>query len=205
MPAAVVVPIKPLGLAKSRLRPAFPRTTDDLVLAMALDVLAAAVECPAVARVVAITDDPRMSSAAEELGVTVWPDEPRSGLNDALLHAAGRLPPDLTQIWQPGDCPCTTAEDLDALLEAAAAEGRPVFVSDAEGTGTTSLAVPSGLRFTPRYGHGSAGSHRAAGARELRGERWRRMSRDVDTAEDLARALTIGTGNRTSAWAEANR
>src|SRR6188508_2515118 len=85
VPAAVVVPIKPLGLAKSRLRPAFPRTSDDLVLAMALDVLAAAVECPAVARVVAITDDPRMSPAAEELGVTVWPDEPRSGLNDALL------------------------------------------------------------------------------------------------------------------------
>jgi 2-phospho-L-lactate guanylyltransferase len=80
----VLVPVKPAHLAKSRLRGAVPAGRhEDLVRAMALDTIGAAVE---VARVVVVTGDEPLRRALAGLDVTVLPDPGR--LNDALSRSA---------------------------------------------------------------------------------------------------------------------
>ncbi|TMM33195.1 MAG: hypothetical protein E6F99_24900, partial [Actinobacteria bacterium] len=84
----VLVPVKDLGLAKSRLRGALAGVPhQDLVLALVLDTLAAALACPAVTEVVVVTADEAVAAAARGLGAKVLADPPR-GLNPALEHAA---------------------------------------------------------------------------------------------------------------------
>ena len=53
---AIVVPVKRLAVAKSRLLVA-PTVRAELALAMALDSVAAALACPLVSTVVAVSDD----------------------------------------------------------------------------------------------------------------------------------------------------
>ncbi|MGH3713306.1 MAG: 2-phospho-L-lactate guanylyltransferase, partial [Micromonosporaceae bacterium] len=56
---SVVIPVKRLSQAKTRLRGALPGVPhDDLVLAIAADTVAAALACRAVAAVVVVTDEP---------------------------------------------------------------------------------------------------------------------------------------------------
>src|SRR5690606_39806026 len=83
----LVVPLKPLAQAKSRLSD----TADDglrpgLALAFAQDTVAAALACPAVRGVVVVTDDVPAGRALAALGAGVVPDERRAGLNAALAH-----------------------------------------------------------------------------------------------------------------------
>ncbi|NEC30863.1 2-phospho-L-lactate guanylyltransferase, partial [Streptomyces sp. SID8111] len=88
----LVVPLKPLAQAKSRLSD----TADDglrpgLALAFAQDTVAAALACPAVRGVVVVTDDVPAGRALTALGAGVVADEPRAGLNAALAHGAARV------------------------------------------------------------------------------------------------------------------
>src|SRR3954449_12253553 len=83
---SVVVPAKRLALAKTRLRP----LTDgaqvghaDVVLALLADTVAAALDCPRVARVLVVTDDPAAAETVRALGATTVADEPGQGLNPA--------------------------------------------------------------------------------------------------------------------------
>src|SRR5204863_8377816 len=101
----VLVPMKDLGAAKSRLRGALPAVPHpDLVLALVLDTLAAALACPAVAGVLVVSSDEAVAAAAREMGAKVVPDVPAAGVNAALAHgpaAARRGPP----APPPGDPP----------------------------------------------------------------------------------------------------
>lgn len=83
----LVVPLKPLAQAKSRLSD----TADDglrpgLALAFAQDTVAAALECPAVRDVVVVTNDALAARELGALGAEIVPDAPRAGLNAALAH-----------------------------------------------------------------------------------------------------------------------
>ncbi len=85
----LVVPLKPLPQAKSRLAD----TADDglrpgLALAFAQDTVAAALACPAVRDVVVVTNDALAARELAALGAGTVPDLPRAGLNAALTHAA---------------------------------------------------------------------------------------------------------------------
>ncbi|MCZ9346580.1 2-phospho-L-lactate guanylyltransferase, partial [Streptomyces sp. TRM76130] len=89
---SLVVPVKRLARAKSRLSD----TADDavrpeLALAFALDTVAAALSCPAVADVAVVTDDSRAGRELAALGAGVVADEPGGGLNAALVHAAAAV------------------------------------------------------------------------------------------------------------------
>ncbi len=201
--ALLLVPVKPLAVAKSRLRDPSVRAVEDLVLAMACDVVEAGLGAAEVAGVVVISNDPRVREAAVGLGAAAVPDRADAGLNASLNAALHELPggaPTASIICQPADCPTVRPQDFTALVQRARIARRGVFVSDAEGSGTTSLLSRS-APLDPRYGPGSAAAHRAAGFIELRGGRWSRLSRDVDTPEDLRAALRLGAGRHTSAWA----
>jgi 2-phospho-L-lactate guanylyltransferase len=199
----LVVPVKRLATAKSRLRGALPGVPHErLALALAQDTVAAAVGC---AEVLVVTDDPAAGRTLAALGARVEPDPAAGGLNAALAHGAqlaagpghrvGALTADL-----PALRPADLAWALDAALDAALA-GR-VFVADAAGTGTTLLlATPDGP-LAPRFGPGSARAHLAGGARAL-DTAPDTLRRDVDTPADLAAAVRLGVGRHTAALVRA--
>jgi 2-phospho-L-lactate guanylyltransferase len=191
---SVVIPVKRLEVAKTRLRAAVPGVEHDrLVLAICLDTVSAVLDCPGVGRVVTVTDDPRAADALRALGVVVVGDAPDAGLNPALEHgtAVARAGSPLEPVAVvSADLPALRPAELAAALTAAAAHRRS-FVADAVGTGTTLLAVAAGGPLLAAYGPDSRAAHAASGAVELDGD-WPSLRRDVDTAADLAAAVALG-------------
>jgi 2-phospho-L-lactate guanylyltransferase len=195
----VVVPVKRLALAKTRLAAYGEDARQELALAFAADVVAAA---SAVARVLVVTDDDRAAAALSALGAEVTADDPDAGLNPALAHGADllrRRDPDSGVATLAADLPAARAGDLRAVLSEVGR--RRAFVADLAGTGTTLLAAGRGQELAPAFGTGSREAHAGSGAVELQASRGLRC--DVDTPQDLLAALALGAGSRTSAAAAA--
>jgi 2-phospho-L-lactate guanylyltransferase len=189
----VVVPVKPLGAAKSRLRGAVPAHAHaELVLAMLRDTLTAAVAC---ADVLVVAGDPAVAAVAHAVGAVVTAD-PGGGLNAAVRH--GTRLPSRPRAALTGDLPGLRAAELSAALRAATTAGVRGFVADTAQTGTVLLCAPPGVPLDPRFGVGSAAAHAASGARALAGD-WPGLRRDVDTAADLRAALELGPAPHTRA------
>jgi 2-phospho-L-lactate guanylyltransferase len=206
---SVVVPAKRLVAAKTRLTPLtgalpadLPAGHGDLVLALLADTVAAARRSPAVGLVLVVTDEPRAAALVTALGAQTVGDEPDSGLNAALAHGArqARARAGGPVAALSSDLPALRPHELTAALTAAAALPR-AFVADAEGSGTTLLAVRDG-ELDPRFGPGSAAAHTASGAIPLDGD-WPGLRQDVDTPVDLHTAAWIGVGPRTTGFLEA--
>jgi 2-phospho-L-lactate/phosphoenolpyruvate guanylyltransferase len=192
---SVVVPAKALRLAKTRLGPTGTRAAhEELVLAMLGDVLDAVLGCPVVGSAWVVTDDPRAAAVAASSGARPVPGAP-AGLDAALRHGAAVAANPLVATLH-SDLPALRPAELAAALDAAAAHRRS-FVADADGTGTTLLAVTDGV-LEPAFGPGSAAAHAASGAVPLEGA-WPGLRRDVDTPAHLAEAALLGTGPRTRA------
>lgn len=190
MPWSVVVPVKRLAVAKSRLAlPAALRR--DLALAMALDTVAAAAAAKPVGEVVVVTDeDP---APFDRLGATVVADAPAAGLNPALRHAAARSAgPGVAALA--ADLPALLADDLDSALESVP-PGRCLVVPDAAGAGTTLLAAHR-VPLQPVFGPGSFAAHVALGAVPLVAAA-PSLRRDVDSVADLVAAVDLGAGPHT--------
>ncbi|MGR6536139.1 2-phospho-L-lactate guanylyltransferase [Streptomyces rochei] len=200
----LVVPVKPLARAKSRLADtAHDGVRSGLALAFAQDTVAAALACPEVADVAVVTDDARAGRELAGLGAGVVGDEPGGGLNAALAHGAavvraGR--PALPVAALNADLPALRPAELTRVL-AAAAEFPRAFLADAAGIGTTLLAAMPGRELAPAFGTDSRARHRASGAVELRLDEVDSVRQDVDTGGDLRAALTLGVGPRTAAVA----
>lgn len=197
---SIVVPVKRLPLAKTRLRGAGTSLAQRhaLALALATDTVNAAGRCPTVARIVVVTDDPDAARALSRAGALIVGDEPDAGLNPALAHGAGhaaRLAPGDGVAVLSSDLPALRPAELGAALAAAGQYPRS-FLPDAAGTGTTMLAVLPGVALDPRYGPGSRAAHQTSGAVELTGD-WPSLRRDVDTPDDLAAAARLGLGSAT--------
>lgn len=195
---AAVVPVKQLAVAKSRLRgTSDPDEHQALALALASDTVAAVRACVDVLDVLVVTDDELVAEAATDAGARVAPDLPRAGLNAAISYGATLATvPGRWLVAIAADLPALRPAELSAALRAAA--GSPVrrFVPDAAGTGTVLLTAPAGLGLQPRFGPGSAAAHAASGALPLTGN-WPGLRRDVDTADDLRAAATLGVGRQT--------
>jgi 2-phospho-L-lactate guanylyltransferase len=209
----VVVPVKSLGAAKSRLRGAAdggagdPAAHTRLTLALAHDTVAAARAARRVRTVLLVSSDPVVAAEFAAVGVEVVPDgavpdgvvpDGVAGLNAAYAHGAAllrRRDPRTAVAALQADLPALVAGDLDAALAAAAAHPR-AFVADADGTGTTLLVAGPGVPLHPAFGAGSAAAHAASGAVALGGG-WPGLRRDVDTPDDLRAAADIGLGPHT--------
>lgn len=206
MPAAgtaaswgVVVPVKRLDVAKSRLAAYGDRTRRELALAFAVDVVTAALGCPVVEQVLVVTDDAEAAEALAALGAGVTADDPDAGLNPALAHGADLLRarhPRIGVATLSSDLPALRPDELALALSAVAAGAR-AFVTDSAGTGTTLLAAGAPAPLAPSYGPGSRERHLASGAQELAGAAG--LRHDVDTPDDLRAAVALGVGAQTSA------
>ncbi|CAL9570418.1 2-phospho-L-lactate guanylyltransferase [Streptomyces sp. enrichment culture] len=200
----LVIPVKPLTLAKSRLSDtAGEGVRPGLALAFAQDTVAAALACAAVRDVAVVTDDALAARELAALGARIVPDEPRAGLNAALAHAE-----EVVRTSRPqspvaalnADLPALRPVELARVLDAAAHFPR-AFLPDAAAIGTTLLAAAPGRDLLPVFGPDSRARHRASGAVELTPAAVDSVRQDVDTGDDLRAALALGVGPRTAAAA----
>jgi 2-phospho-L-lactate/phosphoenolpyruvate guanylyltransferase len=194
---SVLMPVKVLTQAKSRLAGLAGPRRGELALAMACDTVTAVLET---ARAIVITDDPVAAAALKELGAQVIPDEPRDGLNAALRHgaavAAHSWPADGTAALS-ADLPALRPLELARALQAAA-NWPNAFVADAAADGTTLYTAAPGAAFRPAFGLASRSRHAADGAAELQLSNIPGLRRDVDTPDDLRDAAELGLGPRTA-------
>ena len=194
----VVVPLKRIDRAKTRLAAYGDAVREELALAFAADVVAAAVASEPVVRVLVVTDDPRAARALGALGARVVDDRPDAGLNPALAHGAGLLRAELGRCGVAAvssDLPSLRGDDLADALARVPDDGR-AFVADADGHGTTLLAAGPDAELAAAYGGASRLRHLASGAVEL--DAADALRRDVDTPGDLDRARRLGVGPHTA-------
>lgn len=206
---SLVVPLKPLVLAKSRLAGAADGILrPHLALAFAQDTVAAALACGLVRDVAVVTDDPAAGVELAALGARIVPDSPGAGLNAALAHGA-----EAVRALRPGsavaalnaDLPALRPEELARVLVRASVFPR-AFLADAAGIGTTFLSAAPGTELRPAFGGRSRRRHLASGAAEILLDGVDSVRQDVDTGDDLAAALTLGVGPRTAErWAAGAR
>lgn len=196
---AVMVPVKPPALGKSRLVGLPDVRRRGLAAAFALDTVAACLAAERVGAVLAVTDDATFSVELARLGCPAIPDGVAGDLNGSLRQAAAetrRRWPALVPVALCADLPALRPAELDEAL-AGAASGVPSFVTDASGTGTTLYTAPHDA-FDPRFGECSREAHLDADAVELSGE-LASLRRDVDDVDDLLAATALGLGRHTAA------
>jgi 2-phospho-L-lactate guanylyltransferase len=207
---SLVIPVKVLAQAKSRLTGLPRQRRSQLALAMAADTVAAAVRAESVAAVLVVTDDAEVGDVAAGLGAIVLADEPAAGLYAALGYGAAYALdrwPEQGRAGLAGDLPAVRPEELTAALTVAGRLG-VAFVPDADGAGTTLYAAAPGALFRPRFGRASRRRHLADGTAEIRPEEpgtlLAGLRQDVDTVDDLRKATALGLGPRTLAMLDSD-
>ncbi len=194
---ALVVPVKSLSAAKSRLGDSSARPS--LALAFALDALTAASTAALVSRLVVVSDEPSLREPLAALGALRVPDEGGGDLNEAILGGVRRCPAGPVAAMC-ADLPALTSTDLDEALTQALrsfSDHRMALVADTQGTGTTLLAAADPSALEPHFGPGSRAAHRAAGAVEI-GLPVPTLRADVDSPSDLDAATALGLGRHTA-------
>lgn len=223
-PLHVVLPLKQLETAKTRLAEALPPAQRRaLVLAMAGDVVGVLSAHPGVASITLISDAPEAGTLATGGKVRLWSESsllatpaaagaPLQALNLALEAACERLradvvPADTLLMVMHADLPFLTPEDIDAALARKEAGSGLLVACDEAGTGTNLLLFRADLRPAFSFGGDSCARHLewarrqglAAGSLLRAG-----LARDIDTPRDLERlraAPETIPGALTRAWA----
>lgn len=196
----LIIAVKRLSVAKTRLAPAFPAPLREaVVLAMLVDTITAASAAAGLEHITVVTPDAAAAAAAAELGAEVLedPTPPEHGdpLNNALVAAELSARGTSSNIVAlQGDLPALQSYELDEAILAARAHPRS-FVADRHGMGTAALFA-FGTALDPRFGRDSADRHRTSGALELTGA-WPGLRCDIDTPEDLPVARRLGVGAAT--------
>jgi 2-phospho-L-lactate guanylyltransferase len=196
---AVLVPVKPPAVAKSRLAPLGDDVRRELAAAFATDTVSAVLSCELVAAVLVVTDDHIVARAMHDLGADVIPDG-TSDLNGALVQAAAEMDrrrPGLRLAAVCADLPALRPAELASALTSSAPTGMS-FVADQGQVGTTAVIASDVDAFRPSFGPGSRDLHLAAGAHEIESGDVPGLRRDVDDPVDLVEALALGVGPRTS-------
>lgn len=197
---AVLVPLKAPTAAKSRLAVP-PETRAELVLAMAGDVIEAALACPEVDLVAVVADTAKGLESLQRQGAALVVDPERRDLNTSLRQAAAVAATrdgsyGIASLV--GDVAAVRPAQLSRVLAAAAIEGT-AFVPDAAGRGTTLVAARRWAAFLPEYGKSSRHRHLEAGFTELLLPDLDGLRLDVDTMADLQSLQRLEPGRRTRA------
>jgi 2-phospho-L-lactate/phosphoenolpyruvate guanylyltransferase len=201
---SLVVPVKRLAIAKSRLNGAAGPHRPALALAFAADTVSAALRTPRVCAVFVVTDDPEADALSRSLGARVVPDRDDAGLNPALrwgAQVAAEAHPGAGVGALSADLPALRSVELSAVLGFAARAallGRAAVVADAGGRGTTVYLSGPGVPFEPAFGPQSLDAHLRSGALAFDEADVPSVRRDVDTPADLRVALSLGVGRHTS-------
>jgi 2-phospho-L-lactate/phosphoenolpyruvate guanylyltransferase len=197
----LIIAVKRLTAAKTRLAPVFSaQTRETVVLAMLVDTLTAAARVGFLHGITVITPDDDAAAAAAELGADVLSDPTPDGhpdpLNNAIAAAERVVAESVSNIVVlQGDLPALQTQELAEAITAARHHERS-FVADRIGTGTAALCA-FGSPLDPQFGPDSSARHRRTGAIELTGA-WPGLRCDIDTPDDLAVARRLGVGPTTT-------
>ncbi len=190
MTTAVLIGMKHLDAAKSRLAPELDGDARRALMRVMLSRVAAAAREAEIGQVALVSSDPGAPALASELGIDFL-DDGDLPWNEGLLHALAAVePPPDAVLYLAGDLPLVTAAELRALRDAAPPRG--VVAARAHDNGTNALWVAPATVLQPNFGAPqSAQLHlrRAAAAGldavlvDLPG-----LALDVDTPADARRA-----------------
>ena len=197
----VVMPVKRLGAAKSRLAQLAGTRRSDLALAMVVDTISAARAATGVRAVWVVTDDDDVAAAALAHDADVLPDGPAAGLNAAFsvgIDAVGTQDPGSGAVLLAGDLPALRPAQLEAVLAVATGLVGMVTVADRAGTGTTLLAARTPTALRPAFGPDSFARHQALGATAVDLPGLDGLRCDVDDTDDLREAVRLGIGAATA-------
>jgi 2-phospho-L-lactate guanylyltransferase len=184
----VLIPLKRLDAAKTRLAPALTSAERGRLMAGMLARVARAAVRAGAGRVALASCDPAAPELARALGVGCVSD---GGLpwNEGLVHARSQLHrPAAAVLYLAGDLPLVDAADVSALVEAGGEA--TVVIGRAHDGGTNALWVCPATALAPAFGAaGSASVH--AGRAHAHGLAAVTVDRpgiayDVDTPADLA-------------------
>jgi 2-phospho-L-lactate guanylyltransferase len=188
----VIIPVKPLKRAKSRLADALTaEQRHEFAALMYRQVLAVAQAAQGIAGILVISRDTQALAIARDAGVKTIQESSPSELNPALHRAMG-----VAKLWRaestlilPADLPFLTVTDLEAIL----ALGRDlqegmVIATDKDRDGTNAMLVkpPDVIAF--EYGDGSFSRHMASAQAvgvEVREYASETIALDIDTVDDL--------------------
>ena len=193
-PVTVIVPMKPLVQAKTRLRGHLDTSVRARLSEAMLTSVLETVRDSTASKTIVVGGDDRVESIACKYGAQ-WTADKFSDLNLAVAdsfayvwhsqHAAAYIPADL---------PLLSVSDLDDMFEFALA-GQSLTICPAHDGGTNGLVAPPGLNFRPRLGADSHRRHRELAVElgtEMR-EYWSPgFERDVDTIADLRWCIDRG-------------
>lgn len=200
-----VVPVKSPKRGKSRLGPDLGEWRTELAAAFAADTLAALLDATQVTLVVVVGGQGLPTSLLDHARVRTLPDPGslNAAANDGIAWTRRHHPGSGILILA-ADLPAATGAAVDRLLEATPARGLWVL-PDLESVGSTGLLIGSGSVIAPDFGEASLSRHRAAGALPVAVRAIEGLRRDVDTADQLSEATSLGVGQRTQAVLDAMR
>jgi 2-phospho-L-lactate guanylyltransferase len=197
---AVVVPVKALAQAKTRLGETTASRRTALARAFAVDTVAALTAACAVTNIVVVSGDMADHAAfRHRRKVTVLPEEQR-GMNPAVRQGAAWIhrhrPSDGVAVFV-ADLPAATATAVDTFLDRAGRHDRAVL-ADLEMVGSTALTALTGRPLEPAFGTDSLRRHIAGGAALVEPDGLDTLRRDVDVVPHLEAAVRLGVGTATS-------
>ncbi|KXK24150.1 MAG: 2-phospho-L-lactate guanylyltransferase CofC [Chloroflexi bacterium OLB15] len=186
-----IIPVKPLGRAKSRLASVLAaEERQALAEALLRHVVKTVKAVPGVAGVLVISRDPRALALARDLGANTVQESGTPELNNALMRAT-----QVITAWRgravlilPADLPLINGEDVVEILKLGEDEGTVVLATDRNQDGTNALfSRPPGL-IPYAFGQDSFLRHlslaKDAGA-EVKVYSSERIKLDIDVPADL--------------------
>ncbi|MDX2160099.1 MAG: 2-phospho-L-lactate guanylyltransferase [bacterium] len=193
----VIIPIKPLTKAKTRLAAVLsPEQRAQLAELLMRHTISVVNPIAEVAGTLVISRDPKALSIARDMGVHTVQESGTPELNHALMRA--------TQVAigfrgeavliLPADLPLIQSDDVSAMLALGRADNTLVIATDRHEDGTNAMLTrPAGM-IPYAYGPGSFQRHmeaaRAAGAAVQRIHNERLML-DIDMPDDLQNYMTV--------------
>jgi 2-phospho-L-lactate/phosphoenolpyruvate guanylyltransferase len=188
----VIIPVKPLRLAKSRLADVLtPEGRQEMAEAMLRHVLTTVTSVPEVTGVLVISRDTQALALARDYGAKTIQESGTPELNTALMRASSVVASWRTEaiLVLPADLPLIAAQDVAEIIRMGQ-QPHPtvVLATDRNKDGTNALLIrPPGL-IDYAYGEGSFQRHavlaRDAGAEVMIYES-DRLLQDIDLPEDI--------------------
>jgi len=187
----VIIPVKPLNRAKSRLASVLsPEMRYQFAETMLRHILSVTTHVRQVTGTLVISRDTKALAIARDLGAKTIQESSRSDLNPALARAT-----EVVRVWGartllilPADLPFINTDDISNMANMAERGPCVVIATDHEGDGTNAMLVrPPGL-IPYRYGVGSYRKHRAAALEAgaiIKYYESERLMLDIDVPKDL--------------------
>jgi 2-phospho-L-lactate guanylyltransferase len=199
----VIIPVKPLKLAKSRLAAVItPEQRQEFAQSLLRHTLEVVQSVPQVAGTLVISRDTKVLSIARDNKAYTVMESGAPELNAALMRA--------TQViagWHaeavlilPSDLPLLASEDVSGIIELGKGYNSIVIATDQHEDGTNAMMIrPPGM-FPYAYGTGSYQRHiqlaKQAGA-SVKFYHSERLLLDVDLPEDLEKFIHMSHDNST--------